>query len=252
MKGFNYKPFVVIAILLVAWEASLGYAKLVSDTLAPPSAVAVAFVQALFDGTVLRASLQTLAAMLLGLLLGCGLGIVIGILSGLMGPLAKWIRAPVEVLRPLPAIALVPLMTIIFGLGLMMEVYVVAFAVIWPSIILSQNAVRNVETQLLQVADALELGYLARIWKIILPATLPRLVVLMRFTGAIALLIAVTVELVADPRGLGNEMMVASEAFVPARMLALLVTITVLGWLLNWSLLTAERYFLARSGLLAK
>lgn len=246
MKSFNYRPLIVVVILLAAWQFALSGGTIVSDTLAPPSAVVVALVAALLDGTLIRASMETLIAVLLGLALGGGLGILIGIMSGMIRPVAMGIKAPVEVLRPLPAIALVPLMTIAFGLGLAMEVYVVAFAVFWPSIILTQNAVQNVERQLLQVADAMELGKIERIFKIILPAIVPRLVVLLRFSAAIALLIAVTVELVADPRGLGNEMMVSAQAFVPARMLALLVTITVLGWLLNWALISAERHFLAR------
>ena len=151
------------------------------------------------------------------------------------------IRAPVELLRPLPAIALVPLMTIAFGLGLAMEVYVVAFAVFWPAIILTEHAVHHVERQLTEVADALELGSLERIWKIILPAIVPRLIVMLRFNAAIALLIAVTVELVSNPRGLGNEMMLASEAFAPARMLAYLVVITAIGWCLNSALVYVEK-----------
>jgi ABC-type nitrate/sulfonate/bicarbonate transport system permease component len=126
-----------------------------------------------------------------------------------------------------------------------MEVYVVAFAVIWPSIILSQHAVQNVEHELIEVADILEFGYVARTWKIILPAIWPRLVVMLRFTAAIALLIAVTVELVSNPWGLGHEMMVASWGLEPAKMLAYLVVVTAIGWCLNWALLLVERIFSA-------
>jgi ABC-type nitrate/sulfonate/bicarbonate transport system permease component len=244
MRGkLDYKPIVVIALLLLGWQFALGGGKVVSDTLAPPIPVAVALFKLLADGTILEASLQTLASTLLGLALGAGAGTALGIISGLAKPIAAAIRAPVELLRPLPAIALVPLMTIAFGLGLKMEVFIISFAVFWPAVILSQNAVVNVERQLLEVAQALELSRLAAIQKIVLPAIIPRLVVMLRFTAAIALLIAVTVELVSNPRGLGHEMMMASEAFVPDKMLAFLVAITVLGWCLNWVLVAAERRY---------
>jgi ABC-type nitrate/sulfonate/bicarbonate transport system permease component len=134
-------------------------------------------------------------------------------------------------------------MTITFGLGLPMEVYVVAFAVVWPCVILTQHAVQNVDRRLIEVADVLELGHLARIPKIILPAIWPRLIVMLRFSAAIALLIAVTVELVSNPWGLGHEMMVAEEGFQPAKMLAYLVVITAIGWGLNWVLVSVERRF---------
>jgi ABC-type nitrate/sulfonate/bicarbonate transport system permease component len=241
MKWQGAAPLVVIAALLAGWQYALSGDSFVSDTLAPPGAVLVALGGIIADGEVLRESLATFVATLLGLALGAGLGTLLGIVSGIARPVALAIHGPVELLRPLPAIALVPLMTIAFGLGLKMEVYVVAFAVFWPAIILTQHAVRQVDRQLMEVADALELNWVQRIGKIILPAIVPNLVVMLRFTSAIALLIAVTVELVSNPRGLGHEMMLASEAFAPARMLAYLVVITLIGWCLNWALVSAER-----------
>jgi sulfonate transport system permease protein len=242
MKRFNYRPLIVVAVLILAWQWALGGRHLVSDTLAPPGPVVLAIAGMIADGSVFKASGQTLLAALLGLILGSGLGTAIGLISGMARPVASAIRGPVEVLRPLPAIALVPLMTIAFGLGLAMEVYVVSFAVIWPCIILTQHAARNVDSQLIEVADVLELGRLARIAKIILPAIWPSLVVMLRFSAAIALLIAVTVELVSNPWGLGHEMMVAAGGFRPATMLAYLVVITAIGWCLNWVLVSAQRH----------
>ena len=182
-----------------------------------------------------------MVATLIGLAAGSILGVIIGLIGGLAHPVALAIRGPVEVLRPLPAIALVPLMTITFGLGLAMEVYVIIFAVVWPSIILTQNAVANVDRRMLEVADVLEMGWFARVWKIVLPSVRPRLVVMLRFSAAIALLIAVTVELVSNPWGLGHQMMIASEGFRPERMLAYLVVITAMGWCLNWVFVTLEQ-----------
>jgi ABC-type nitrate/sulfonate/bicarbonate transport system permease component len=240
MSKPNFAPFVVVAILILAWQFALSGPGFVSDTLAPPSAVLGALGKMIADGEVFREIFETVTSALLGLALGAGLGVALGIASGIIKPIAIAIRGPVEVLRPLPAIALVPLMTITFGLGLKMEVYVITFAVCWPAIILTQQAVQQIERQLLEVADALELNAFERIWKIILPSIVPYLIVMLRFTSAIALLIAVTVELVSNPRGLGHEMMLASEAFAPARMLAYLTVITAIGWGLNWALLATE------------
>jgi sulfonate transport system permease protein len=64
----------------------------------------------------------------------------------------------IEVLRPIPSVALIPLAMLVYGFGLRMEVSVVAFACSWPMLILSQAAVRQVEPQLLEVAQALELS----------------------------------------------------------------------------------------------
>ncbi|HEY4140696.1 MAG TPA: ABC transporter permease subunit [Pseudolabrys sp.] len=242
----NLAPFVVVAALLLGWQFALSDPTFVSDTLAPPSAVLFALWKIATNGEVFREIAETVISAVLGLALGAGLGVVVGIVSSMAKPIGVAIRGPVEILRPLPAIALVPLMTITFGLGLKMEVYVVAFAVFWPAIILTQQAVRQIEVQLIEVSAALELSAFDRTWKIILPSIVPYLIVMLRFTAAIALLIAVTVELVSNPRGLGREMMLAGEAFDPARMLAYLVVITAIGWCLNWALLSTESLFLRR------
>ncbi|AKI02687.1 ABC-type nitrate/sulfonate/bicarbonate transport system, permease component [Hoeflea sp. IMCC20628] len=240
--SFNYRPFIVLAVLVGGWEWALGVNHVESDTLAPPSMVLAELWRLILNGKVLVAAKETLTATLLGLALGSFLGTFIGLVSGLARPVALAIRGPVEVLRPLPAIALVPLMTITFGLGLAMEVYVIIFAVIWPCIILTQSAVRAVDSRLLEVADVLELSWFARVWKIVLPSVRPRLIVMLRFAAAIALLIAVTVELVSNPWGLGHRMMIAEEGFHPDRMLAYLVVITFMGWCLNWAFMALERY----------
>ena len=244
-RRFDVAPFLVVGLLLLLWQIGVSGSGFVSDTLAPPGAVMIALVGLVANGDVLRASFETLIAALLGIAVGVCLGGSIGLLSGLLRPVAAAIRGPVEILRPLPAIALVPFATIALGLGLPMEVSVIAFAVVWPAIILTAQAVGQIEPELLDVADALELGRLARVWKIILPAIVPRLVVMLRFVAAIALLIAVTVELVSNPRGLGHAMMLAAEAFTPAPMLAYLVVIAAIGWALNWALLAGERRVLA-------
>lgn len=238
-------PIMVIVLLLLLWQLGVSGSDFMSDTLAPPGAVLRALAGLVAEGEVLRAAAATLAAALLGMAAGVGLGGGLGLLSGLFPPLAIAIRGPVELLRPLPAIALVPLMTIAMGLGLAMEVWIIAFAVFWPSIILTQQAVRQIEPQLLEVADALQLGRFARITKVVLPAIVPRLVVMLRFVAAIALLIAVTVELVSNPRGLGHAMMLAAEAFTPAPMLAYLMVIAIIGWGVNAALLAAERRVLS-------
>jgi len=238
-------PIGVIALLLLLWQLDVSGSDFVSDTLASPGAVLLALGRLVLDGDVLRAAAATLTAALLGMAVGVGLGAALGLLSGLFPPVAAAIRGPVVLLRPLPAIALVPFMTIALGLGLAMETWVIAFAVFWPAVTLTQQAVRQMDLQLLEVADALELGLLARVSKLVLPAIVPRLVVMLRFAAAIALLIAVTVELVSNPRGLGHEMMLAAEAFTPAPMLAYLVVIALLGWAVNWVLVASERRVLA-------
>ena len=227
------RPLAFPAVLLVALEL---YARIVaphSDALAPPSAAVLAFIKAVQDGSLIQATAFTLTAAASGLLIGGGLGLVLGVILGLSRRAARTSFLTIEVLRPMPSVALIPLSMLMFGFGLQMEQAVIAFATFWPMLILTQAAVRQVEPQLLEVSRALGLGPIARTTNIVLPAIVPRLFVALRLEVAIALVVAVTVEIAANPRGVGYAMILAQETINPALMLAWLLWVGVLGYAIN-------------------
>ena len=147
----------------------------------------------------------------------------------------------VEALRPVPSVALVPLAMLVFGFGLAMQVSIVAFACLWPWLLLTQSAVRQVEPHWLAVGRALGFGPWQRFVKIIVPATLPRLFTALRIALAVALVVAVTVELAANPHGMGYAMLIAQQSLQPAGMLAWLGWIGLVGMALNATTLALQR-----------
>jgi len=90
------------------------------------------------------------------------------------------------------------------------------------------------------VARALRLSFGARVFKIVVPAVVPRLFVALRLAAGIALIVAITVEIAANPMGLGARLMQASASLRPADMFATLFWVAFLGWLLNWGMLRLQ------------
>jgi ABC-type nitrate/sulfonate/bicarbonate transport system permease component len=130
-------------------------------------------------------------------------------------------------------VALIPLAMLMFGFGVRMELAIVAFATFWPMLVLVQAAVRQVDPRLLEVSRVLGLSRRDRAWKIVLPAIVPRLFVALRLGVAVALVVAVTVEIAANPNGMGYAMMIAQQSFDPALMLAWLGWIGIVGYAIN-------------------
>lgn len=227
--------------LLVLAELAMRANHVQSDALARPTDIAASLWVALLDGTVFVASAQTLGSALAGLLLGGSLGLVCGLWFGLSQRAASWSVLSVELLRPLPSVALIPIAMLVFGFGFRMEISIVAFTCFWPMLLLSQAAVRQVEPRLLEVAQVLALRPLQRVWKIVLPAALPRIFVAFRLSVGIALVVGVTVEVTANPQGLGFGLMSAQQSLRPDLMFALLVWLGLLGWALSAGLLALER-----------
>lgn len=243
------RPFVFPLLLLAAYEwyarraAALG-----SDALAPPTAAVKAFAGATLDGSLWQATSFTLGTAALGLLVGAGLGTALGIALGLSRRAARLSFLSIEVFRPVPSVALIPLAMLMFGFGVRMELAMVAFATFWPMLVLVQSAVMQVEPRLLEVSRVLGLSPRERAWKIVLPAIVPRLFIALRLGVAVALVVGVTVEIAANPNGMGYAMMIAQQSFDPALMLAWLGWIGVVGFLINVGMLRLQKVVARRMG----
>src|ERR1700693_990713 len=107
--------------IVLVWELWAQFIGIPYETLSYPSAILLSGWSALIDGTVLIATLQTFSAALLGLSIGVVVGVLIGIALGLL-PAAEAVVGPsLDALRPIPAVALLPLALLIFGFGVRME-----------------------------------------------------------------------------------------------------------------------------------
>lgn len=243
MKGLIFP----IAALLLA-EVAYRVFGVQSDSLAPPSAAVAALWQALLDGALLAWTGQTLGAALGGLAIGAGLGLIMAAVIGLSPVAFRLLRLPIEFLRPIPAVALLPLALLGFGFGFRLEISVVAFAAFWPIVIIGGAAIGAVDPQLLEVARMLRLGWAGRVWKIVLPAALPRLFVALRLAAGVAVIVAITTEISLNPLGLGFAMIQAQQMLQPALMFGVLIWIGVLGWGINAALLLWQRTLFSPAG----
>ena len=215
------------------WEIGSRAGFLPMDTFSRPADIAVAFAAGVADGSIPLSTWQTVQAALFGFAIAAVSGILVGVILGLSPLLERIVGPSIEALRPIPAVALTPPTLLLFGFGLRMEAAVVAFACIWPVLLVTVAAVRGIEPRLLEVAQTLELTFAACLRKIILPAALGRIVVGLRVAVSISLIVAVTVEIVMNPRGLGYGMIIAQQSLQPALMYAQLLWLGLLGWGLN-------------------
>jgi NitT/TauT family transport system permease protein len=234
---------------LVALELWARAIDLQSDSLAPPSAIATALIGAFEDGSILIATRDTLIPAFAGLLIGGAIGFGFGIALGIFHAFDRLMEVTIEAIRPIPSIALLPIALIALGFGYRMEIVIVAFACIWPILILSRAAVAGIEPRLMEVSRALRLSPADRVRKIIIPAALPRIFLAFRLAAGIALIVAVTVEIAINPIGLGAAIMTAQQALRPDLMLAYLLWIGTVGYLLNTGLVVAQRHLFGRAAL---
>ena len=213
-----------------------------SDGLALPSQIAAALLDLVADGEIFLRSVETIAPIAIGVLIGGTLGLLIGIWLGLSTTAAQLAWLSIELFRPIPPVAIIPLTMLVYGIGIRMEAAIIGFACFWPMLLLTRDAVASVDVRLFEVARMLGLPRRKQIVKIALPAAAPRVFTALRLTLGIALIVAVTTEIAANPFGLGYAIISAGLSLRPDVMYAFLTWLALLGWLLNVGLTALHRH----------
>lgn len=231
LRGLAFPVFVALL-----WELTSRTGVLRFEFLSRPSDILLAGFGGLMDGSILLATWQTFEAALFGLVLAIVVGILAGSILGLSFTTERVVGPMIEALRPIPAVAFIPLSLLLFGFGLPMEGMIVAYACVFPILIATMHAVRGIEPQLHEVARVLELSFAARMWKIILPAALARINVGVRVAIGFALVVAVTVEIIVNPRGLGYSLIIAQQSLHVDLMYAQLLWLSLIGYTINAAL----------------
>jgi ABC-type nitrate/sulfonate/bicarbonate transport system permease component len=236
-----------IAVVVALWEAirALGFV----DRRDLPSFAAILDVgiRDVSEGPLLTGVAGSLRAWALGLLISTVGGVAVGIALGLMPRLEVITRPVLEFIRPIPSVALVPVALIVFGLGFRMEVILIAFASIWPVLFSAKAGVEGVDPRFLETGRILGLSKPARIWRIVFPAALPPIATGIRTAAAIALVLAITVELVTGQSGLGLYLQSARVNGQVAETWAAILSAGLLGYGLNSAFLMIERRILSWS-----
>jgi len=234
-----------IGTLLLLWYAATRLG-LVPRVLVPsPLVVWDRIVAGFVDGILLEQMASTVGSMLVGWLMCSLLGIALGALIGIW-PLARRALAPVlELFRPLPPAAVIPVAIAVLGLDREMSLFVIVFGAIWPALLATVHGFATVEPRLVEVGRALDMSRLQFIAKVALPNAAPDILAGMRLSLVVCLVMAVITDMISGQVGLGSLVVLASRSFDMAGLFAGLVLLSVIGFASNAGLQAIERRVLA-------
>ncbi len=192
--------------LLVAWQVASSTGLISSRTLAPPSQIMASFWQLTADGALQQHLLVSLGRVAKGMALAVLLGGSLALLAGLSRIGEYVIDAPMQMLRTLPVLALIPFFIIWFGIGETPKVALVTVAATFPIYLTLYAGIRGVDIKLIELAKVIELPRAALIRHVILPAALPTALVGLRYALGISWLVLVAAEQVNATSGIGYLM----------------------------------------------
>ena len=232
-----------VAILVAASEA-LGRAGIVHEDFLPPASVILTRAAELaVDGAFLLDVRATLTAWALGLLIATAVAVPLGLALGSIPPVAKAVTTIVEFLRPIPSVALIPLVAMLLGTGLSMKLTVIVYASAWPVLFNTVYGLRDVDPVARDTLRAFGFGRLAVLWRVSIPATAPFIATGIRMAAAVALILAVTAEMFGG-FGEGIGIFIAQASNYPGGVddtLAATVWAGLLGLAINSALWRGER-----------
>jgi ABC-type nitrate/sulfonate/bicarbonate transport system permease component len=240
LKRFNLLGWSFVVLLTVLVEASVRSFDL-HDSVAAPSSAFRALGENLSSGTLPGEIGTTLESYAQGLALAVAVGVTLGLVVGSSRTLRDASSFVIEFLRPIPAVALIPLALLAFGLDTPMRRFVIAFAAVWPILINTIYGVRSGDRFLHDVARTAGLSSAGRLVRVTLPAALPSIATGFRVSASLALLVCVTAEWVAGTGGLGHYMYEQQNALRLPEMYAAVILVGALGYLINLALRSAER-----------
>ena len=211
----RHKPALLSAIGLLAflaiWEIAPKLSLVPNSLLPAPSDLPPAFLKEFRSGIWWEMVRLSLSHYLVGFAWGAGLGAILGVITGMYFNIDHLLAWVVRLLRPIPNLAWAPFAIIWFGVDEAAAVFIISIGVFWIVFFAAQGAIRSVDRDLVEVADAF--GFRSgpeRLVKVLLPAATPGILVGLRTALGQAWMAVVAAEL-SGVSGLGSRMMQASS-----------------------------------------
>lgn len=240
-RRVNVAGLLFILGIAVVWQLAVGTGIVAVVFFPAPTEIIAAWFDLLLSGQMIADVAHTLSSAGIGWVLGSLIGLTVGIWLGVSHTSWRYGMATVDFLRSIPAITFVSVAALLLGFSLEMELVVTTYAAVWPVMINTIEGIRKVDSIHLETARTLQLSRLRTVVSVMLPAAGGSIIVGLRLAMGLALTLAVASEMVGNPAGVGFQLVMQQQALQPASMFAYIITIGLLGMLLNRLLITATR-----------
>jgi NitT/TauT family transport system permease protein/sulfonate transport system permease protein len=225
--------WLLVLAVVALWQGLAAAGLLTAELLPPPSAVGAAFLSLLASFSLVRDSLVSVGRVLAGFSVAAVLGTLSGVALGTHPRLAAPVRTLVEVLRPIPPIAWIPLAVLWFGIGHAAAVFIVALGAFFPIFLNAFEGVQRVRVAVIHAARCLGARRRLLLTDVLLPAALPQILTGLRIGLGIAWTSVIAAELVGAQSGLGYMIQLNRILLQTENVLAGMLAIGLIGLAMN-------------------
>jgi sulfonate transport system permease protein len=228
-----------VALLVAVWHVAVVMSgSLIFPT---PGQVAVGLVDLARQGLLLKHLVASLFRVTVGYLLAVALAVPVGMLMGWFGSAQAFLNPLVQGLRPISPIAWIPLAILWFGIGEQSKVYIIFLGAFFPVIINTIDGIRQTDHKFVEVARILTVPRFKFVRQVVIPGALPAIMTGLRVGLMVAWMCVVAAELIAASSGIGYLIMDARQLSQSDVVLVGMITIGVIGKLMDSIIKRIER-----------
>ena len=235
----------LLLFLIMLWEI-LPRSGIVYARYFPPfSTVMGALFEGIRSAEILKQTAISIYRAFCGYCLAILIGIALGTLTGTIRWVSDLLEITIELLRPMPSVALVPIAILLFGTSSSYNISIITFGCTWPILVNTYEGTKSVDTQWIDTARVCGAARSELLRKVVVPAALPYIVSGLRISLATSIIIVTVTEMLASFKGLGFFIMDTYNGYRIPQMYSGIITIGLVGYGLNRLFLTAEERFMA-------
>lgn len=237
-------PWLVPVLLIGAWQLAAASGWLSSRVLPAPSEVLQAFARLAASGELWTHVKVSAGRALAGLAVGGGLGLLLGLLTGSVRWLDTLLDSSIQMVRNIPALALIPLVILWFGIDEAAKLFLIAVAVFFPIYLNTFHGIRSVDPGLVEMGRSYGLSRWGLYTQVVLPGALSSILVGLRFSLGLMWVILIVAETISAQAGIGYLTMNAREFLQTDVVLVGILVYALLGKLADVFARGLERFWL--------
>jgi sulfonate transport system permease protein len=230
--------------LAVFHELAVRFGWMSGRLLPPPSRIMTTIWDLAVSGELWNHAGATILRVATGFAFGSASGVLVGAVAG-VSPLMRRLADPMlQALRAIPSIAWVPLFILWFGIFETSKVVLIAVGVFFPVYLGVTGAILSVDRKIIEIGRIFRLSRVALIWRVLLPAVLPSIIIALRSGLGLGWMFVVAAEFMGASEGLGYLLIDGQQLGRPDQIMAALVIFASLGKATDALLVAVSRPFL--------
>ncbi len=248
---------VSFVVLIIIWQAAVTVSHVNPILFPSPLKVVSAFQELSVDGLKGSTSNMNLSGhigvsmirFIIGYLSAAVSAVVLGLLFGIFPKVFAYVNPVVQLIRPIAPVAWLPFIVLWFGIGNLPAIVIIFIAGFFPILLSTVSAVQHIDVTYLKVAENFGITKGQSILKIIFPAIFPQIMNSLRLALGTSWIFLVSGEMVGAQSGLGFLVMDAKNCIRSDALLAIMITIGVIGLLLDTGIKYLEKWICSSFGL---